>query len=98
MDQETVEYTDGNYINMQIEELPYYKKDENDGYLKFPGDDDDLENNTFLPLLIPTPKRKIISKKNKKTKNKKQKGKPKKKMGGSRKPKSGATLSANSRR
>ena len=45
--QDTVENTDGNYINMQIEEFPYYRKDE-DAYLKIPGDNDDLEN-TFLP-------------------------------------------------
>lgn len=88
MDQDTVENTDGNYINMQIEELPYYRKDE-DAYLKIPGDNDDLEN-TFLPA---SPKKKV----NKKTKNKKQKGRvgrpntvgrPKK----SRRVKSGANL------
>jgi arginine utilization protein RocB len=31
---------------MQIEELPYYQKHE-DAYLRFPGDDDNLEN-TFV--------------------------------------------------
>jgi len=89
MDQDTVENTDGNYINMQIEELPYYRKDE-DAYLKIPGDNDDLEN-TFLPA---SPKKKV----NKKTKNKKQKGRvgrPKKTVGRpkkSRRVKSGANL------
>ena len=39
---------------MQIEELPYYRKDE-DAYLKIPGDNDDLEN-TFLPA---SPKKKV---------------------------------------
>ena len=91
MDQDTVENTDGNYINMQIEELPYYRKDE-DAYLKIPGDDD-LEN-TFLPIFIPSP-RKAISKKKKKNKNKKQKGKTRVKKS---RVKSGATLSANLRR
>jgi hypothetical protein len=92
MDQDTVENTDGNYINMQIEELPYYRKDE-DAYLKIPGDNDDLEN-TFLPILI---KKKV----NKKTKNKKQKGRPKtigRPKKSHRRVKSGATLSANLRR
>ena len=67
MDQDTIENTDGNYINMQIEELPYARKDE-DAYLKIPGDDDNLEN-TFLPVFIPSPKKKIKkSKKHKKSK------------------------------
>jgi hypothetical protein len=94
MDQDTLENTDGNYINMQIEELPYYRKDE-DAYLKIPGDNDDLEN-TFLPVLIASPKKKV----NKKTKNKKQKGRPKTvgRPKKSRRVKSGATLFANLRR
>ena len=92
MDQDTIENTDGNYINMQVEELPYYRKDE-DAYLKFPGDDD-LEN-TFLPVLIPSPKKK----KNKTKKYKKPKGRPKNTRVKSRiKVKSDVTLSANLRR
>jgi hypothetical protein len=83
MDQDTIEYTDGNYISMQIEELPYDQKDES-AYLKFPGDDEDLEN-TFLPVLIPSPKKNIKkmkqSKKNKRTKKyKKPKGRSKTKV------------------
>jgi hypothetical protein len=63
MDQDTVEYTDGNYITMQIEELPYYQKRE-DAYLKFPGDDDNLENTFVTPK-----KKKKKTKKYKKSKN-----------------------------
>jgi hypothetical protein len=46
--QDPIENTDGNYISMTIEELPYERKDEG-AYLKFPGDDDNLEN---LPVFI----------------------------------------------
>jgi len=67
MDQEITEYTDGNYINMQIEELPYARKDET-AYLKFPGDDD-LENRTFVF------KRKINKKQKSKRKEKKRRSK-----------------------
>ena len=63
MDQDTVEYTDGNYITMQIEELPYYQKRE-DAYLKFPRDDDNLENTFVTPK-----KKKKKTKKYKKSKN-----------------------------
>jgi len=81
MDQDSVEYTDGNYINMQIEELPYDQKDEG-AYLKFPGDEDNDLENTFLPVLISSPKKNIKqSKKNKRTKkHKKPKGRSKTKV------------------
>ncbi len=89
MDQDTIEYTDGNYINMQIEELPYDQKDEG-AYLKFPGDEDNDLENTFLPVLIASPKKNIKqskqSKKNKRTnKHKKPKGRPKTKVKSRRK-------------
>ena len=81
MDQDSIEYTDGNYINMQIEELPYDQKDEG-AYLKFPGDEDNDLENTFLPVLISSPKKNIKqSKKNKRTKkHKKPKGRSKTKV------------------
>jgi len=71
MDQEITEYTDRNYINMQIEELPYERKDEA-AYLKFPGDDD-LENTTLVS------KRKTNKKQKSKRKEKKRRSKSKSK-------------------
>ena len=77
MDQDSVEYTDGNYINMQIEELPYEQKDES-AYLKFPGDEENDLENTFLPVLIASPKKNIKKmKQSKKTKRTKKHKKPK---------------------
>jgi hypothetical protein len=32
---EPIEYTDGNYVSLSIEELPYERADENDYHLKF---------------------------------------------------------------
>jgi hypothetical protein len=74
---------------MQIEELPYDQKDDG-AYLKFPGDEDNDLENTFLPVLISSPKKKIKqmkqSKQNKRTKkHKKPKGRSKTKVKSRRK-------------
>ena len=64
---DAVDYTDGNYANHAIEELPYERADENEYHLKF-SETDSLEDEA--PLLVPllVPKRKIIKKPKKKTK------------------------------
>lgn len=68
-----IEYTDGNYVSLSIEELPYERADENDYHLKF-SETDSLDDNVPLlvapVLLVPKTKRKrrVVKKQNKKTK------------------------------
>jgi len=70
---DTVEYTDGNYVNLSIEELPYERADENDYHLKF-SETDSLDDNVPLlvapVLLVPKTKRRrrVVKKQKKKTK------------------------------
>ena len=89
MNQETTEYTDGNYINMQIEEELHYDRKDEAAYLKFPGDDD-LENTTLVS------KRKTNKKQKSKRKEKKRRSKTKSKS--KSRIKSVAPLSANLQR
>lgn len=68
-----IEYTDGNYVSLAIEELPYERADENDYHLKF-SETDSLEDHVPLlvapVLLVPKTKRKrrVVKKQKKKTK------------------------------
>ena len=68
-----IEYTDGNYVSLSIEELPYERADENDYHLKF-SETDSLDYNVPLlvapVLLVPKTKRKrrVVKKQKKKTK------------------------------
>jgi len=67
---DTVEYTDGNYVSLSIEELPYERADENDYHLKF-SETNSLENdNDLVPLPVPKTKRRqrVVKKQKKKTK------------------------------
>ena len=68
-----VEYTDGNYVSLSIEELPYERADENDYHLKFL-ETDSLDDNVPLlvapVLLVPKTKRRrrVVKKQKKNTK------------------------------
>lgn len=68
-----IEYTDGNYVSLSIEELPYERADENDYHLKF-SETDSLDDNVPLlvapVLLVPKTKRirTVVKKQKKKTK------------------------------
>ena len=70
---EPIEYTDGNYVSLSIEELPYERADENDYHLKF-SETDSLDDNVPLlvapVLLVPKTKRRqrVVKKQKKKTK------------------------------
>lgn len=46
-----VDYTDGNYVSLSIEELPYERADENDYHLKMNDEESPLED--AVPLLVP---------------------------------------------
>jgi len=45
-----VDYTDGNYVSLSIEELPYERIDEDDYHLKF---DNESPLEDEVPLLVP---------------------------------------------
>ena len=68
-----IEYTDGNYVSLSIEELPYERADANDYHLKF-SETDSLDDNVPLlvapVLLVPKTKRRqrVVKKQKKKTK------------------------------
>ncbi len=72
---DSIEYTDGNYVSLAIEELPYERADENDYHLKFL-ETDSLEDDNAVPLIRSVPKtkrRQSVVRKNIKTPKKKTK-------------------------